>query len=49
MNYINLDEILLNKIKRQVYNEDLQVIKLNVYEEDTKLLIQDGKIYYKYQ
>ncbi|OUP96743.1 hypothetical protein B5E91_11240 [Thomasclavelia spiroformis] len=49
MNYINLEEILLNKIKMQVNNKKLPTIELNIYEEDTKLLIQDGKIYYKYQ
>lgn len=27
INYINLDETLLNKIKKQLYNEELQVIK----------------------
>ena len=46
MNYINLEEVLLNKIKKQVNNEEVQAIELNVYEDDTKLLIQDGKIYY---
>lgn len=46
MNYINLEETLLNKIKNQVNNEKLQAIELNVYKKDTKLLIQDGKIYY---
>lgn len=49
MNYINLEEGLLNKIRKQVSNEQLQTIELNVYEEDTKLLIKDGKMYYKYQ
>lgn len=46
MNYINLEEALLNKIRKQVNNEELQAIELNVYEEDTKLLIQDGKVYF---
>lgn len=46
MNYINLDETLLNKIKKQLYNEELQAIELNVYAEDTKLVIQNGKMYY---
>lgn len=48
-NYINLEKTLLNKIKRQVYTEELQAIELNVYEENTKLLIKDGKMYYEHQ
>lgn len=47
MNYINLEETLLSKIRNQVNNEKLQVIELNVYEKDTKLLIQDGKLFYQ--
>lgn len=47
-NYINLEETLLNKIRKQVNNEELHTIELNVYEKDTKLLIQDGKVYYEY-
>lgn len=48
MNYINLEEAFVNKIKKQINNEELQTIELNVYEEDTRLLIKDGKMYYEH-
>lgn len=46
-NYTNLENDLLMAIKEQINNKDLENVTLGVYEEDTKLLIGDGKVYYE--
>lgn len=45
-NYENFDETLVNKIKEQKNNEIDQPKLLNVFGQETKLIIHDGRVYY---
>ena len=45
-NYEKIDEVFVNKILEQKNKQIIQPKALNVFDQETKVLIHDGKAYY---